>query len=88
MADILGYSCRFPESASPGQFWDNLVAGRNLVSEGDLRFPAGIAGTPKRFGKLPGFADFDAAFFKVHGKQAQVSSPAVYSVRWQHLHGR
>lgn len=75
-ADILGFSCRMPESASPAHFWDNLVAGRDMVTEDSSRWPAGIAGTPKRFGKVPDLAAFDAAFFKVHGRLAQVCSHA------------
>jgi fatty acid synthase len=32
----------------------------------------GLHGLPPRTGKLPGFDRFDATFFSVHGKQAQV----------------
>ena len=32
----------------------------------------GYAGLPPRTGKLPGFDKFDASFFSVHGKQANV----------------
>ena len=35
-----------------------------------------MAGIPKRFGKLLDYASFDAAFFKVHGRQAQVRAPS------------
>lgn len=73
--DILGFSCRMPESASPARFWDNLVAGRDMVTEDSSRWPAGIAGIPKRFGKVPDLAAFDAGFFKVHGRLAQVRAP-------------
>ena len=31
-AEVLGYSCRLPESASPSQFWDNLINGRSCTS--------------------------------------------------------
>ena len=32
MADIIGLSCRFPESAGPAEFWANLVSGKDMVS--------------------------------------------------------
>jgi fatty acid synthase len=31
VADILGFSCRFPESERPSQFWDNLINGIDMV---------------------------------------------------------
>lgn len=72
MAEVVGLSCRFPESASAGKFWDNLVSGRNLVTASDTRWPIGIHGVPKNKGVAPGYQFFDAPFFAVHGKQAQV----------------
>ena len=29
-AQVLGYSCRLPESGSPSEFWENLVTGESL----------------------------------------------------------
>jgi len=72
--DILGLSCRFPESANASQFWDNLAEGRDMVTSNDKRWPVGLHGTPPRSGKVPDFEKFDASFFSVHGKQAQVST--------------
>ena len=37
LADLLGFSCRFPESRSPAQFWDNLASGRDMVTEDSQR---------------------------------------------------
>lgn len=73
MADIIGLSCRFPESNGPSEFWSNLMNGKDMVTADDRRWPVGFQGLPPRTGKLPGFDKFDAAFFSVHGKQAQVS---------------
>ena len=73
MADIIGLSCRFPESNGPSEFWSNLMHGKDMVTADDRRWPVGFQGLPPRTGKLPGFDKFDAAFFSVHGKQAQVS---------------
>ena len=71
-ADILGLSCRFPESGNASEFWSNLVAGRDMVTSDDRRWPVGLHGTPPRSGKVPDYEKFDAPFFSVHGKQAQV----------------
>ena len=72
MADIIGLSCRFPESNGPAEFWSNLMDGTDMVTCDDRRWPVGFQGLPPRSGKLPGFDKFDASFFSVHGKQAQV----------------
>ena len=72
MADIIGLSCRFPESNSPAEFWNNLMTGKDMLTADDRRWPVGFQGLPPRTGKSPGFDKFDAAFFSVHGKQAQV----------------
>ena len=33
LADLLGFSCRFPESRSPAEFWDGMASGRDMVTE-------------------------------------------------------
>lgn len=71
--DILGLSCRLPESANAAEFWENLREGRDMVTSNDSRWPVGLHETPPRFGKVPDYDRFDASFFSVHGKQAQVS---------------
>ena len=43
-----------------------------MVTMDGRRWPAGLHNTPPRFGKLIEFDRFDASFFSVHGKQAQV----------------
>jgi hypothetical protein len=72
MADVIGLSCRFPESEGPAEFWSNLVDGTDMMTCDDRRWPVGFQGLPPKSGKAPGFDKFDAAFFSVHGKQAQV----------------
>lgn len=66
---------RFPESESSTHFWSNLLNGRDMVTLDGRRWPAGLHNTPARFGKLVEYDRFDASFFSVHGKQAQVCSP-------------
>ncbi|EIE23140.1 hypothetical protein COCSUDRAFT_47508 [Coccomyxa subellipsoidea C-169] len=75
MADIIGLSCRFPESNGPAEFWSNLMDGTDMLTCDDRRWPVGFQGLPPRSGKAPGFDKFDAAFFSVHGKQAQKMDP-------------
>lgn len=67
-------SRRFPDSESSAHFWANLRDGRDMVTLDGRRWPAGLHNTPPRFGKLIEFDRFDASFFSVHGKQAQVRS--------------
>ena len=64
---------RFPDSESSSHFWSNLLAGKNMCTQDNRRWPVGLHGTPERFGKLVEYNLFDASFFSVHGKQAQVS---------------
>ena len=44
-----------------------------MCTQDNRRWPVGLHGTPERFGKLVEYNLFDASFFSVHGKQAQVS---------------
>ena len=46
-----------------------------MVTEDSRRWPVGLHGTPARFGKLLEYANFDATFFAVHGKQASARAP-------------
>ena len=68
-----GLSCRLPESSRASAFWQNLAKHRDMVTSNDLRWPVGLHGTPPRSGKVLDYEKFDAPFFSVHGKQAQVS---------------
>ncbi|VVC29836.1 Hypothetical protein CINCED_3A014905 [Cinara cedri] len=72
---ISGISGRLPESNSIAEFRENLFAGIDLVTDDDRRWPAGLHGLPTRTGKLKGLETFDANFFGVHAKQAEVMDP-------------
>ena len=60
-----------------------------MCTQDDRRWPVGLHGTPERFGKLVEYNLFDASFFSVHGKQAQVSHAlllqSVCTVKSHHL---
>eukprot|EP00884_Botryococcus_braunii_P006513 jgi/Botrbrau1/15863/Bobra.40_1s0047.1 len=75
IADILGFSCRFPKSDSPSQLWENLIHGRDMTTDDSSRWPAGIHGTPRRFGQLSGLNTFDAGFFSVPTREAEKMEP-------------
>lgn len=83
---IIGMACRFPQANHPGEFWDNLKAGRECISAVPSdRWPAELyydprRGTPgKSISKWGGFLDdvrgFDAAFFGISPGEAAVMDP-------------
>ncbi|EIE19938.1 hypothetical protein COCSUDRAFT_44339 [Coccomyxa subellipsoidea C-169] len=74
-AQVLGYSCRLPESGSPSEFWENLLTGVDMQTQDDRRWPVGQLKTPPRSGKLPDYDKFDASFFTVHAQQANKMDP-------------
>jgi len=39
---ICGLSGRFPESENVKEFWENLIAGKDMVTEDDRRWKPGI----------------------------------------------
>ncbi|CAG0916724.1 unnamed protein product [Notodromas monacha] len=72
---ISGISGRFPEAGNMEEFEANLFAGVDMVTESDRRFKPGLMGLPRRLGTLKDIKSFDASFFGVHGKQADVMDP-------------
>lgn len=82
---IVGMSGRFPGAQSVDEFWRNLIAGRETISrfrEDELEF---TASTPEakangqRFvgarGILEGVDLFDASFFGIFPKEAEIMDP-------------
>uniref|UniRef100_A0A8R1DF59 Fatty acid synthase n=1 Tax=Caenorhabditis japonica TaxID=281687 RepID=A0A8R1DF59_CAEJA len=74
---ISGVSGRFPRCENVKEFGDMLLAGEDLVTEDDLRWPPGFYDLPKRHGKLKELKKFDAGFFSVTPKQANYMDPQV-----------
>src|SRR5260221_4633063 len=76
---IIGMSGRFPVAENTGQFLQNLLAGKNSISE----VPSGRWGTEavpvnsisptssRRGGFLSGAAEFDPLFFNISGREAE-----------------
>ncbi|MFC9161970.1 SDR family NAD(P)-dependent oxidoreductase [Streptomyces fungicidicus] len=83
---VIGLAGRYPGAQDLDVFWENLVAGRDGVTEVPRdRWEHGPAddsgrdlpgGTPARWGGfLDGAADFDAQFFNVSPREAAIMDP-------------
>ncbi|MFF8970305.1 beta-ketoacyl synthase N-terminal-like domain-containing protein [Streptomyces sp. NPDC014995] len=83
---VVGLSCRFPGDAdSPEAFWDLLVQGRDGIGDGAERWApyadtghehaAVVRDTPTRGGFLADIAGFDAEFFGIAPREAELMDP-------------
>ncbi|XP_063931279.1 fatty acid synthase [Zophobas morio] len=72
---IAGIAGRLPESDNIEEFKQQLFAGVDLVTDDERRWPSGLYTLPTRTGKLKDLSRFDATFFGVHAKQANVMDP-------------
>lgn len=72
---ISGISGRFAESDNIDELAKNLFDNVDMITEDDRRWPLGLYGLPTRSGKIKDLSKFDAQFFGVHGKQANLMDP-------------
>ena len=72
---ISGVAGRFPESDNIDELRDNLFKNVDMITEDERRWPLGLYGLPTRSGKIKDLSKFDAQFFGVHGKQANLMDP-------------
>ncbi|WP_416973760.1 beta-ketoacyl synthase N-terminal-like domain-containing protein [Streptomyces sp. 4F14] len=83
---VVGLSCRFPgDAGSPDAFWDLLVQGRDGIGDGAERWApyadtgdghaAVVRETPTRGGFLADIAGFDAEFFGIAPREAELMDP-------------
>lgn len=72
---ISGISGRFPESDNVDELAENLLNHVDMITEDERRWPIGLYGLPGRAGKIKDLSKFDAQFFGVHGKQANLMDP-------------
>ncbi|MBG0566155.1 SDR family NAD(P)-dependent oxidoreductase [Actinoplanes aureus] len=83
---IIGLSCTFPGSADAEEYWDNLVHGRVMFRDvpagrwdADRFYHPDRARTDTTYCRQGGFLDdierFDALFFTISGRDAEVSDP-------------
>ncbi len=74
---IVGASGRFPQSIDLDEFWDNLIAGRDLITEipPDRWNWRDYDGVSRWGGFMPEIDRFDAAFFGVSPREAALMDP-------------
>ncbi|WP_186320040.1 SDR family NAD(P)-dependent oxidoreductase [Paenibacillus sp. Y412MC10] len=86
---IIGISGRYPQADDVQQFWDNLMAGKDCITEvPEERWPLNGFYTPdpetavesgmsysKWGGFLEGFTEFDPLFFNISPKEAMMMDP-------------
>ncbi|KAF5278958.1 hypothetical protein FQA39_LY05636 [Lamprigera yunnana] len=72
---ISGISGRFPECDNMEELQQKLFDGIDMITDDERRWPTNLHGLPARTGKLKNLSHFDAMFFGVHAKQAQVMDP-------------
>jgi len=72
---VTGISGRFPESANFEEFKNNLLCGKDLVTEERGRCPPNAFGIPKRGGRLKELDKFDASFFGILPEQSNFMDP-------------
>ncbi|WP_050486703.1 SDR family NAD(P)-dependent oxidoreductase [Streptomyces sp. CNS654] len=83
---VVGLAGRYPGAADLDELWENLVAGRDAVTEvpeerwDHARYYDPERGRPDRTpakwgGFLDGVADFDALFFNVSPREAEIMDP-------------
>ena len=83
---IIGIACRFPGANTPEEFWENLIVGRDSVTEvprerwnADLYYQSGEPEPGKTNSRWGGFVHdayaFDAEFFQIGGDEAMAMDP-------------
>ncbi|EEC10757.1 beta-ketoacyl synthase, putative [Ixodes scapularis] len=72
---ITGFSAYFPQANHLAEFRKKLYDGVDMVTDDEARWPRGLLGLPERSGKIRDLSRFDAQFFTVHPKQAEVMDP-------------
>ncbi|WP_029191117.1 beta-ketoacyl synthase N-terminal-like domain-containing protein, partial [Ornithinibacillus scapharcae] len=74
---IIGVSGRFPEARSVDELWTLLSEGREVIREAPQSRLEWVEddGENKRFGVLPGIAEFDPLFFGISPREANYMDP-------------
>ena len=93
---VIGLGCRLPGAASPADFWQNLLAGHDAISEvpvdrWDAHALYSPTPTPGKMntrwgGFLPDIEAFDAPFFGISGVEAAAMDPQqrlLLEVAWE-----
>ena len=73
---FLGLACRMPQSPSTLVFWQNLLDGKNMITEDNSNWESGFHGNlPKGKGTVFNKDRFNNLFFKMSGAQAAKVDP-------------
>ncbi len=73
---IISMACRFPDADTPEAFWDNLIEGRDSVTEVPIsRWTSPASGAPRWGAFLDDVGGFDADYFGISSDEAVVMDP-------------
>ncbi|WP_157998054.1 type I polyketide synthase [Ornithinibacillus scapharcae] len=74
---IIGMSGRFPEARSVEELWDLLYKGKEVIKEAPLERVewSKEERKGKKFGAVPGMAEFDPLFFEISPREASYIDP-------------
>ncbi|KAJ8928309.1 hypothetical protein NQ314_019144 [Rhamnusium bicolor] len=72
---ITGVSGRFPNTNNVDQLKEALLNGTDLITDDHNRWPHESLGTPPSMGIVNDLDHFDAAFFEVNPKSANLHDP-------------
>ncbi|XP_003739693.1 fatty acid synthase [Galendromus occidentalis] len=72
---LTGISGYFPQCDSFDEFKEKLFQGVDMVTDDELRWPRGLLGLPARSGKIKDLSRFDARFFGVTPRLANLMDP-------------
>ena len=72
---IIGMAGRFPGAPTVAEFWRKLMAGEELISTISAPAPEGVGQHVPRRGLLEKPEWFDAGFFGISPKEAEVMDP-------------
>ncbi|XP_011867181.1 PREDICTED: fatty acid synthase-like, partial [Vollenhovia emeryi] len=72
---ITGISGRLPRSSNIEEFKENLMKGMDMVSDDECRWSADMHESLPRYGKIKDLSSFDASFFGIPPKLANIMDP-------------
>ncbi|CAD7955255.1 unnamed protein product [Amoebophrya sp. A120] len=71
-----GMACRFPQSRTTAEFWENLITGKNMITQDDEHWESGFHNQlPLGKGSVQKQEYFDTFFFNMSGAQAEKTDP-------------
>lgn len=73
---IIGMAGLFPNAANVQEFWQNLIDGKNCITEFPSKRLTNLASASIKWGGfLDNIAQFDAAFFNISPREAELMDP-------------